>query len=688
MSRKLNSASSVYVRACLRCGCTPVPEIARNLSEQGAIVVDLRLCHSRSLAAVCATLRDVPSGITQVVFRDGQHFSKTDAAYQKNAAARRQRGDGALDIASLRLLMTALTVFLAAQGCNLEVLDLAGVPLGSELTSLLAPLAAALLDCRTVQLRCLNLTRCRLGDRGLALLLPWLAGIHNHIPRLQALVLAGNRFADNRLVEALLRARARLCYEHRAAPLCLLDLSGNPELVSTTHTVSSKRGRNVKSANHRQHGSGGNSTALAKSLACAMAEGLPLQVLRLQHLKLTDQALAPLLRLFQAEARRSIGSCGSLATASGFCLEELDVSFNPLTSELEMALLDSLQLLSTIRSKDSYLDGPAPSANEVPNSHGLTSHNTPAPSPPCLAPSSSRAQSEPGSTLEGRRFDVLERDTISEGGGVGDEGEDELVELGLAARPTSLSREAFILRRAQDQWKFRRAATELARRRPRRLPLAVPAVDLGVNEYRQISIASGPAGPRGSQLVVRQAILEMLQNPPDGSDPKCSSGSEQKLFAFANDSLPAKVEATLRSMETGLFTRHTVAPQQERMWQEADRCIAPELRPNLRDTVESALAEVLGTRSTAAQDARLWQAANRPAAVTAKCWPGLSQEEHLFQAERLEGLRAAFLDNGAKPRSHDSCKEFASLDDLHREAMEDLCGSILGATAQLGKSSA
>ena len=51
--------------------------------------------------------------------------------------------------------------------------------------------------------------------------------------RLEALTLSWNCLSDVRLVETLLRARARLCYEGRVAALQLLDLSGNVGLQSS-----------------------------------------------------------------------------------------------------------------------------------------------------------------------------------------------------------------------------------------------------------------------------------------------------------------------------------------------------------------------------------------------------------------------------------------------------------------------
>eukprot|EP00927_Polykrikos_kofoidii_P043531 TRINITY_DN37597_c0_g1_i1.p1 TRINITY_DN37597_c0_g1~~TRINITY_DN37597_c0_g1_i1.p1 ORF type:complete len:635 (+),score=86.63 TRINITY_DN37597_c0_g1_i1:207-1907(+) len=60
--------------------------------------------------------------------------------------------------------------------------------------------------------------------------------------------------------------------------------------------------------------------------------------------------LEPVLRLMQAETRRCVVSAGALACASGFCLEELDLSGNPLLSETFLeATGESLRLLRTVR---------------------------------------------------------------------------------------------------------------------------------------------------------------------------------------------------------------------------------------------------------------------------------------------------------------------------------------------------
>jgi len=224
-------AAAFYARVCHRCGETPLAKVAADLATRGALVLDLRLCSCEALSPICVLLREAPGGIQEVVLRDGLSSLGTNPMYRARVDVHRRRHAGALQGASLRLLVTALSSFLAVRGSRLQVLDLSGAPLGKEPHSLLMPLARALRSCRTAEMKWLGLSGCHLGDRGLALLLPWLAGAENLIPHLQALLLGWNKLTDLRLVGALVRARAQLCSQRRAVPLQLLDLSGNLHLV-------------------------------------------------------------------------------------------------------------------------------------------------------------------------------------------------------------------------------------------------------------------------------------------------------------------------------------------------------------------------------------------------------------------------------------------------------------------------
>lgn len=169
----------------------------------------------------------------RIVLRDGMRCFCQDLAYRKHAAAKdRQFGKYALNTSHLRMLMTALSVFLSARGQKVWILDLEGLPLGKQLSSLLAPLAATLTEAGARHLQWLNLSGCGIADRGLALLLPALGNSGKVLlPELEAILLAENRLSDVQLVIHLLRSRTSLC-NGKATSLRLLDLSRNPRLVT------------------------------------------------------------------------------------------------------------------------------------------------------------------------------------------------------------------------------------------------------------------------------------------------------------------------------------------------------------------------------------------------------------------------------------------------------------------------
>ncbi|CAK0867982.1 unnamed protein product, partial [Prorocentrum cordatum] len=221
-----------YLRACARLGCAPSAGLAEDLAARSALIVDLRTCDAGTLAAVRAVLGEASAnGLRQVVLMDGITSLGSDPAYQRLVEARRRRAcRGSLGAPALRALAASLGPFLAGRGRGLVVLDLAGAPLGRERPGAFGPIVAGLREGRGRQLQWLGLGGCLIGDAGLAALLPWLAGRGCPAPSLEALVLARNGLTDVCLVRALLRSRARLFAQHRAAPLRLLDLSGNPRL--------------------------------------------------------------------------------------------------------------------------------------------------------------------------------------------------------------------------------------------------------------------------------------------------------------------------------------------------------------------------------------------------------------------------------------------------------------------------
>lgn len=168
----------------------------------------------------------------------------------------------------------------------MQILDLAGIPLGKQLTSLLAPFAATLADAGARHLQWLNLSGCGIGDRGLALLLPALGSSGKVLPQLEAILLARNNLSDVQLLVHFLRSRTWLCTNCKAASLRLLDLSENPRLV-TQQLV--KRAEST---------SGGSALILPISRLCADVEMSKSQVSLLHCASLQSQTLDIILVLY------------------------------------------------------------------------------------------------------------------------------------------------------------------------------------------------------------------------------------------------------------------------------------------------------------------------------------------------------------------------------------------------------
>jgi len=571
-------AVGTYFRVCERCGFVPDPRTISDLVERSALLLDLRLCGREALEASCQLLREAPSGIRQVVLCDGLVSLGSDPAYRERVEAQRRRRQqpGALAAPALRLLVNALAAFVDVRGTQVSALDLAGVPLGHELPCLLNPLATSLRSCRTRSLQWLSLSGCRLHDRGLSMLLPWLAGPENAVPSLQALLLARNGLVDVHLVDALLRARARLCFERRAAPLQLLDLSGNPRLCEpmlTAPRLSAAPGPQRCRGGDRSVSrmgactrSRGRCTALTSTLARALAEGLPLQVLRLQHMHLRDDSLQPLLRLLQAEARRCLLSAGTMAGASGFCLQQLDLHGNPLSPVLQEAAADAVQMLVSIRlhafngfalqGKD---DVAAPAKEEAQESaqhvDAATQVQVVMLEPDEVLPESPqqlmqsqqarlvRSSSQPEFQHTPLELELLVRDAISDVGEV--EAEEEEDDGWLR------SREAFLLQRAEDQRKFRVAAKAFAFRTPIQQISAAPPAQASescsdssvapfaeAHEDTPITIA-GTLGICEAQTWVRQCLLDELREGIDGS---WAGGYERSTSLQSEQVEPAHVQ--------------------------------------------------------------------------------------------------------------------------------------------------
>ncbi|CAL1139081.1 unnamed protein product [Cladocopium goreaui] len=317
-SSKLHSEVSAKVRRL--CPSEPIRGILDALTQHGLLMLDLRLCPPAALSTTCSTLREKPTGIRQIVLRDGMRCFCQDLAYRKHAAAKdRQFGKYALNTSHLRMLMTALSVFLSARGQKVWILDLEGLPLGKQLSSLLAPLAATLTEAGARHLQWLNLSGCGIADRGLALLLPALGNSGKVLlPELEAILLAENRLSDVQLVIHLLRSRTSLCMNGKATSLRLLDLSRNPRLVTDVTERMTNLGTRFRG------------DTLMLSISRFLAEGLPLQVLRLKDLKLRNDDILPLLKLLGAEAD-GFAMANNEGPACQTCLEEVDLKLSRLS---------------------------------------------------------------------------------------------------------------------------------------------------------------------------------------------------------------------------------------------------------------------------------------------------------------------------------------------------------------------
>merc|ERR1719181_1498506 len=189
-------AANVYCHACARLGQLPCQDILEDLYEHGALVVDLELCGPGSIEAVCLCLREAPAGIHQLVLYSGSHFFGSDAQYRATLrAVRRRLNSTPISDDVLRSLITSIGVFCSARGAGVATLELTGLPLIRQVPTLIRPLAQALAELPMLQR--LDLAGCGLQDRGLATLLPQLAG---GLLKLARLSLARNGLRDVRLI--------------------------------------------------------------------------------------------------------------------------------------------------------------------------------------------------------------------------------------------------------------------------------------------------------------------------------------------------------------------------------------------------------------------------------------------------------------------------------------------------------
>lgn len=332
------STAAQYVEACVRCGSQASWQTAAGIAKHGVFALDFGACSHPSFAAACTFLREAPRGICEIQFLDSTRPLSRMMLFRTLArAGSQQKGYRACSkpkLARLRLLASALAVFLAARGSRLEVLDLSSLQLGMDPVSCLSPLSAALFHHRGMELQWLNLSGCHLSNRGFALLLPVL--VSAKLPKLQALLVAWNQFSDTHLLDTFLQQRAQLCASHLAAPFQLLDLSGNPDVVVATASRTEARGK------RSMHKGAGLLSCISRSLAL----GLPLRILRLKHLRLTDEDMLPLLRLLRAQGRDCLDESLRAAPVS---LEEVDLQSNDLSNDMARCVSEVLQLLRDLR---------------------------------------------------------------------------------------------------------------------------------------------------------------------------------------------------------------------------------------------------------------------------------------------------------------------------------------------------
>jgi len=673
------NAAVTYLRACARCNCVPAPDISEDLAAHGTLVIDLRLCSAESLAAICALLRDAPAGISQVVLRDGLTSFGSDAAYRERIAAHRRRPQtGALGVAPLRLLVTALSTFLTVRGSHLAVLDLAGAPLGREINSLLAPLTRTLRDCRARGLRWLGLSGCRIADAGLTLLLPLLAGRDTRLTSLEALTLAWNHLADVRLIQTVLRARARMCFEHRAAPLQLLDLSGNPRLGDSIPNLSSTRSSSSRSrgskavprlgACERPRGRRG---ALVKAVSCAITEGLPLRVVRLQHMCLDGESLQPFLQLMQAETQHCLASDGALAGASGFCMEELDLRGNDLEPTLADQIHESLQLLQVFRdgvlgqelqARKSRLGTAPEGAFQHQQQHQEQPHRW----------RRARSESSLDSVAMMVEKDIPEtvcvRDAMSDGE-VSVEGQ--LEHNSQSSRKNAFaSREAFLFQRSQDRRRFHKDASALSKRQSRR-PQPAAVDEAGLASWAEAPLAiAGVLGPTAAQSAVRQAVFAELCNgmPTVSNSQTCDSVQDGCKMHARPQHVASRAESEVRTIPTPVRSeRQRKASTSSVSSSDAEvdsetRIVRDNRLDQLRAAVMGALADPLDSFPadgySESRDSPIMFARG-----------GL--EEQKLQDMRLNVLTENYLPTTV---SYDGLLD-AKLDDMHREALGELCRS-------------
>lgn len=405
---------------------------------------------------------------------------------------------------------------------------------------------------------------------------------------------------------------------------------------------------------------------------------------------LGDDSLQPLLCLLQTEARRCLLSAGLMAGASGFCLQQLDLRGNPLSPAMQEAAADAVQMLASIRlhafdgsalqaqddvaapakekEKESaqHVDAATQVQVELPEPDELLLE-----SPPQKLQSSQprlvRSSSQPAFQHTPLELELLARDAISDVGEVEAEEEEE--------ESWPRSHEAFLLQRVEDQRKFRLAAKALAFRKPVQQVIAVPlaqasescsdssfAPSVEAHEGTPITIA-GTLGICEAQTWVRQFLLDELReglpgSGAGGSTHSPSLQSEQIESAHVQPSVPAAV-ATPWPLKQGCgIALH-------RPWEGSD--LGPLSATSSLDASEAAEADsLLAERLGALRSDVLGALAVRREEEA---------EGPQFHASHCEELLCMNSGENLPPQLGELAD--ARLDDLHREALSQLCDRMI-----------
>jgi len=203
--------------------------------------------------------------------------------------------------------------------------------------------------------------------------------------------------------------------------------------------------------------------------------------------------------LMQAEARRCMSSEDAPVSASSFCLEELDLTGNPLSSVLCAAAADVLRLLRTVRGR--AREGPAlHSTTSCPPASVAAEPPAARPEPPTAKPLGQqplrvlrRALSEPWPGPGPLLPETPGRNAISEG-------EEELAR-GTSPHEHRSTREDFLLRRADDRRRFLHEAAALTEQGPPRPCREAPQSEIAATR-----------GANDALSLVRQAAIEELRD--------------------------------------------------------------------------------------------------------------------------------------------------------------------------------